>query len=145
MTITEQWARTAPAGPELDRVCAEWMGFKSGWISSDCHRCGGRFRAEWDKLICPSCGKIYWRSVERKEHRYSSKWEDAGPLLEAMKGCVEWDDVDLWTAYTLADTPTDPNPDDPQAALATTPQLAIARACAVLVARGITRDDLGGR
>ena len=25
MTITEEWARIAPAGPELDRVCAEWL------------------------------------------------------------------------------------------------------------------------
>lgn len=122
MTIIEEWARTAPSGSELDRVCAEWMGFTAGSIIN------GRLTVvtrTGPKICSPS-----------------SRWSDAGPLLEAMKGCVEWDDGVLWTAYTLADTPSDPRPNDPQAALATTPQLAIARACAVLAARGITREQL---
>lgn len=29
--ITEAWARSAEAGPELDRICAEWMGGSSGF------------------------------------------------------------------------------------------------------------------
>ena len=119
-TITEEWARTAPAGPELDRVCAEWMGRKP-YDSDPCD--GGCYRDEWPP--------------------YSTDWSAAGPLLEAMRLDVgvfgvpeftpKWDCGSLGQFHQhMSGNVTAP-----------TPCLAIARACGVLFARGISREDLG--
>ena len=126
-TISEEWARTAPAGPELDRVCAEWM--------------GRRVKTERP-------AEIEW---ERCQHRdkFSTDWSAAGPLLEAMN-----DDLPLWQLCPQGDGSYSMQPFS-MASLkyvseskylwpkAPDPCLAISRACAVLVARGISREDLG--
>ena len=106
--ITEKWARHAPAGAELDRVCAEWM----GWTLKPL--------------------------ADNRPAPYSTDWSAAGSLLEAMgvgivlgkKSDDQWGvSQAVGCGLLMADAPT--------------PQLAIARACAVLVARGITCEDLG--
>jgi len=117
--ITEEWARTAPAGQKLDRICAEWMGWKINPLA--------------DNAPAP----------------YSTDWSAAGPLLEAMNA-----DFPIWSLappsenspwimipysmdslkYTGGNRYTWPRAEDPE--------LAIARACGVLVARGITRSDI---
>lgn len=119
--ITEKWARTAPAGPELDRVCAEWMGFSIGETR------------DWRHHVSTKAG---WKACSP-----STRWSDAGPLLEAMDSMTlsVWNDLSV-IEYSAANSII-------KGSLhisAPTPQLAIARACAVLVARRITRDDLGG-
>ena len=113
--LTEKQARQMEAWIDLDVICARWMGDprSNQGIAS-----------------------------------YSRDWSAAGPLLEAIQsvslasplpaaeGFHEGHDwrVTVWS--------------DPAGGCelfhvdAPTPQLAIARACAVLVARGINRDDL---
>lgn len=108
MTITEKWARTAPAGPKLDRLCAEWMGDEINWTLE-----ASRVDRWW---------------------RYSTSWRNAGPLLEAM-GVTHLHDFRPSGTSTLKGRLFGKIKAD-------TPQLAIARACAVLVTRGITRDQL---
>ena len=115
-TITEKWARTAPAGPELDRVCAEWM--------------GRRVKTERP-------AEIEW---ERCQHRdkFSTSWKAAGPLLKAMGAAIEPPNrsgMTTWLCYVWQSIGCGARADDPC--------LAISRACAVLVARGISREDLG--
>ena len=120
--ITEKWARTAPAGPELDRVCAEWMGnifHSAGMLDGDDYHF-----IEGD--IFP---------------KYSTSWNGAGPLLEAIQSDhTGWAIVysHPWQYKTLEVY------GDQIITCADTMQLVIARACAVLVACGITRDDLRG-
>ena len=68
--------------------------------------------------------------------QYSTDWSAAGPLLEAMKGHLSYRTIDgQWMCIVGAKGVT-------VRGYAPTAQLAIARACAVLVARGISRDDL---
>ena len=141
--LTEDKARQMDAGPELNRVCAEFI----GWFEI--------------KKLSPEVAKYFSQSkpvyaashtsrlrVEGDWPPYSTDWSAAGPLLEAIQsvslasplpaaeGFHEGHDwrVTVWS--------------DPAGGCelfhvdAPTPQLAIARACAVLVARGINRDDL---
>lgn len=113
--ITEKWAHTAPLGKELNRICAIWMGAKP-YEFDPCG--GGCYRDEWPP--------------------YSTDWSAAGPLLEAMKGFTfEFDEMgetpSVGDGFHLAIG-------DVRAA---DHCLAIARACAVLAARGVTREDLG--
>ena len=131
-TITEEWARNAPAGPELDRVCAEWM----GWSGKD------------DRTPDGSTFDVYARKdgghmTSIHPASFSSDWSAAGPLLEAMRLDVgvfgvpeftpKWDCGSLGQFHQhMSGNVTAPDP-----------CLAIARACAVLVARGISREDLG--
>ena len=117
--VNEEWARSAEPGPELDRVCAEWMGWKPasyrgskvGWYDGETGTIGGL-------------------------PKYSTDWSAAGPLLEAT-GCPDVrffrDEVEI-TVFTIDGGLLE--------VLAPTPQLAIARACAVLSARVISRDEL---
>jgi hypothetical protein len=117
--ITEEWARNAPAGPELDRVCAEWIGLRP-------IKYNGGLDGWWD-------GEAIGGGLPR----YSTKWTHAGPLLEVMRGDLVFDaNEHTWycSRYHEGRDTTGHAP---------TPQLAIARACAVLVARGIPREDLG--
>lgn len=117
--ITEEWARTAPAGADLDRVCAEWMGI----APYEFDLCGrGCYRQEWPP--------------------YSYDWSAAGPLLEAMGA-----DILYHSGTWECEVEPPGEPTYGQKLLADSdakdPTLAIARACAVLVARGIAREDLG--
>ena len=122
--LTEDKARQMDAGPELNRICAEWWGAKPKYKGIEGH-------------------------TPDVHHYFSADWSAAGPLLEAMtgvlnpltnldkedKGCEdrdEWECISPWLGGDIYAT----------GATAPTPQLAIARACAVLVARGISRDEL---
>ena len=117
---TEKWARHAPAGAELDRVVAGWMG-RDGWLL---------YAPE--NWLEPGC-----EGLQKIPKPFSTSWVAAGPLLEAMgigivigkKSGEQWrvSQADGW-GLVIVDAPD--------------PCLAIARACAVLVARGITREDL---
>jgi len=97
MNVTDEWACSAPAGEELDRICAKWLGIPG---------------------------------------EYSTEWAAAGPLLEAMDGQLEppmRSGMDTWLCYVWHTHHGERAP---------TPQLAIARVCATLVARGITKEDM---
>lgn len=140
--ITEEWARNAEAGPELDRVCAEWMGY---------------FEDDSGSLITPDGDG----TVVGPPKSYSKDWSAAGPLLEAMEAkhggihppsCEiecrsyersEWYTKEEWRQRKWKCLVLIPEHEDRQLfGGAPTPQLAIARACAVLVARGIKKGDL---
>ena len=148
--ITEEWARTAPAGSELDLKCALWFGYRvverveygvklirlvmddppDGLDSVYCIEIG------------TPCGETYPMGDEHADTfppKFSTDWSAAGPLLEAMgadllrydgKWACEVQPGSAYPAPILAE------------AEAPTPQLAIARICAVLFARGITRENL---
>ena len=156
--LTEEKARRLPAGPDLDRICAEGIG---------CYlEIKSKSMQKWAKENLddpePYSRHWYWADgshvakrgrhlSEPDEIPFSSDWAFCGPLLEAMKnikadgysftgaaleycphvlvdrvwrvGVITYDGL-----KTLVKAPT--------------PQLAIARACAVLVAQGITVDDV---
>lgn len=149
--VTEKWARTAPAGPELDRVVAGWMGLRPHrgvTITVD-----GEDRPLWSahnpwEHLCSKPG-LELASGGGDRHDaigeimpppFSTDWSAAGPLLEAMGPAgfyLEWCDRIVeqgpWYAHCERfDIVT----------TAPTPCLAIARAVAVLVARGIERGEL---
>lgn len=66
-------------------------------------------------------------------------------LLEALFGCVEWEGLNRWCAYTMVTLPDDElkqDEDDPLCVYAATPGLALKKAIGVLAARGITREKL---
>ena len=145
--ITEEQARQMEAGPELDRLVL--TGF-FGWEAHD--TCGHRkmdgrstttavlFGPESDFDLF---GTI--RCNAKSPPPFSTDWSAAGPLLEAMNDIshiiVESIDYDEWVV-TAQDLEPGPGIIWEYSATAPTPKLAIARACAVLVACGITRDDL---
>ena len=168
--ITEEWARTAPAGFELNEVCAEWMGgimdrnpspMPHAQHDLALHRYyevphrpdgtvfnvrrtfakdGGPSHLAW-KEWCEQHGiepvEMFWAP------RFSDCWSCAGPLLEAMEAmCLTvWSDlstVDYTAAWSLVGGKA-------LFVEAPTPSLAIARACGVLVARGVSRADMGAR
>ena len=137
--ITEKWARRAPAGAELDRVCAEWMGTVTQY------RVDGSSIKLWHRYNTEHLfgnHRRYWP-------KHSTGWAAAAPLLEAIKKALpavsltndETVSGDEWTCWVRVSV----DPGTQFAVTAPTPQLAIARACAVLVARGITREDLGDK
>ena len=135
--LTEEQARQMPAEPELDRFCAEWMG--------------------WDLLSVEGDNEIWHHRgqndtrVEGELPPFSSDWSAAGPLLEAMKNLQA--DGYSFTGAALEYCPHVLVDKVWRIGVITydglktfvkapTPQLAIARACAVLVAREISRDEL---
>ena len=117
--LTEEQARQMEAGPELNKICSAWY----------------RNCAINDLTYAPAdC---------------STAWSAAGPLLEAMKNLSvgEFEGItlnfcsgiygeDVWRIGVIGYGGLK------DIVIALTPQLAIARACAVLVARGISRDEL---
>jgi len=118
--ITEKWARGAPAGAELDRVCAGFMGLRVG-------------------------GDIVLYADEKMGRlpEFSRRWSAAGPLLEAMQCCeVSQTHIDKWRCSVEGISDKYYGKFIAEIQYSPTPQLAIARACAVLVARGISRYDL---
>ena len=130
--LTEEKARQMEAGPELNRVCAEWVGW-SYFAGMGSH--------QW-KLEAPgSTRPIIHQGKDPPP--FSSDWSAAGPLLEAMNGTASTHDKNFGDINSQCYVPVEPEwmtlytyaPKD-------RPQLAIARACAVLVARGVSRDDL---
>ena len=119
--LTEEKARQMDARPELDRICAEWWGAKPKYKGIEGH-------------------------TPDVHHYFSTDWSAAGPLLEAMDDSSPMDG-----AKAESSNATEPGHDwkcsvpfGPAmiTTFAPTPQLTIARACAVLVARGINRDEL---
>ena len=125
-TISEEWARTAPAGPELDRVCAEWLGWywrHGAWFNDTASE--ARMLLSESDLPCGSP---------------STDWTAAGPLLEAMDPIVDPTHGDNGICVVV---PGQNGYGQRAKVYASTYTLAIARACAVLVARGISREDLG--
>lgn len=132
--ITEEWALQAEAGDELDRICALWFG------------CIMREDPSYETGELWTQPNGAWNVVPP---RYSSSWSDAGPLLEAMGDSLsreEEKDGGSWYCVVVHDKlvcgESYPQSADWRAAVADTPQLAIARACAVLVAHGITKEDM---
>ena len=151
--LTEEKARRLPAGPELDRICAEWMG---------CYlKIKSKSMQEWAKKNLddpkPYSRHWYWGDgshvakkgrhlSEPDEIPFSSDWAFCGPLLEAIERALPSASLTRdrtlgvgWVCWLRVTLP----PGGSQLYVgAPTPQLAIARACAVLVAQGITVDDL---
>lgn len=160
--ITEDWARQAPPGYKLNRACANWMSGGTppslNMTQTACYRdpvleekfdnTKSKYKDGWN---------VNWGTGRAKNdpHPFSTHWEYAGPLLVAMQG-------KLWTQFPTecnAPTPEDPTgmttkgisasailleiPDDAwyrdENAVAC---LAISRACAIMEARGITRDSI---
>ena len=125
--VTEEWARTAPAGPELDEVVAVHMGYSWEWKAAYMSmvwvldgsvdavgNCPPRFSTDSDasKKIMDATG---WKCDPAHPDGKTNRWK-CGPL----------------TGYgvdTFAYGPTQP--------------LARARAYAVDYARWISREDLG--
>ena len=147
--ITEEQARQMEAGPELDRLVL--TGF-FGWEAHD--TCGHRkmdgrstttavlFGPESDFDLFGTT-----RCNAKSPPPFSTGWAAAGPLLEVMRDatvtvsltCDDTDSGGVWRCYVR----TSISPVGRAFSVgACTPCLAIARTCAVLVARGITRDDL---
>ena len=132
--ITEKWARTAAAGAELDRVVAG-----SGILTTE-----EMFQIP-GKWALPTELPPYSNPLNNSGPPFSTSWSAAGPLLEAIS--PPWslspneDGGFIMLPYRMTvlnivggNRYTWPRAEDPC--------LAIARACAVLVARGITREDL---
>ena len=128
--LTEEKARQMEAGPELNRICAEWWGAKPKYKGIEGH-------------------------TPDVHHYFSTDWSAAGPLLEAMnldmfkhpQASGIWGDGEgRWICRVSF--PTEERFAHGEAVYrylevsAPPPQLALARACAVLVARGVSRDDL---
>ena len=123
--LTEEQARQMEAGPELSRICAKWMGW-SYFAGMGSH--------QWKLEASASTRPIIHQGKDPPP--FSTDWSAAGPLLEAMKGHLSYRTIDgQWMCILGAKGVT-------VRGYGPTPQLAIARACAVLVARGISRDDL---
>lgn len=110
--ITEEWARNAEAGRDLDTVCAKWHGLnkpRTSYMPSRSWYYAGLLldilKADliWDV-------DMWWCSVEH----------DAIPAMEGMPP-----EAGGWTVVSAKD-----------------PRLAIARLCAVLLAHGIKGEDL---
>ena len=139
--ITEEWARTAPAGPALDRVCAEWM----GWIIYDDGEDGYVYAEDPNDSGIVYCLLDPIWNISDELVAYSTEWSAAGPLLEAMRAEVGHGYPHWWCMVTHSDLVCGEDfieSADWRTVAAPTPQLAIARACAVLVARGISREGL---
>ena len=130
--VTEEKARQMPAGTELDRICAEWMGWEL-------------LSVEGDNEIWHHRGQNDTR-VRGELPPFSADWSAAGPLLEAIERALPSASLTRdstlgvgWVCWLRVTLP----PGGSQLYVgAPTPQLAIARACAVLVALGITMNDL---
>ena len=148
--LTEEQARQMEAGPKLNRICAEWMGW-SYFAGMGSH--------QWKLEASGSTRPIIHQGKDPPP--FSTDWSAAGPLLEAMEAkhggvhppsCEiecrsykrsEWYTKEEWRQQKWRCLVLIPEHEDRQLfGLAPTPQLAIARACAVLVARGISRDEL---
>ena len=142
--LTEEKARQMDAGSELNRICAEWM----GW--SYFAGMGGH---QWKLEASGSTRPIIHQGKDPPP--FSTDWSAAGPLLEAMnldmfkhpQASGIWGDGEgRWICRVSF--PTEERFAHGEEVYrylevsAPTPQLAIARACAVLVARGVSRDDL---
>jgi hypothetical protein len=132
--LTEDQARSMEAGDELDRACAEWIGCELGVIP------GGETYSSYEIWTMPDGNRVFDNAPP-----YSTDWSAAGPLLEAMQDMDGFDvsvesHLDGWTVRVTSGLVYMM----PREATAPTPQLAIARACAVLVARGITREEVEG-
>ena len=141
--LTEEKARRLPAGPELDILVATRF---LGWELKT-KKCFYTDR-QVEILIPPkrdisTFGATRYSAQPPPE--FSRDWMYAGPLLEAMNRVahviVESVDYDEWIV-TAQDLESGPGITWEHGAVAPTPQLAISRNCAVLVAQGITVDDL---
>jgi len=151
--FTEEQARKMEAGEQLDRICAKWMGtYLRVSDQSSTSFTGGtplsRKHPEEHQERAPlKGGEFRMTSLYNMWPKYSTSWLHAGPLLEALP--MRWaqdsglfpptygyPDDDEWTVYFGASGAGVVQVDAP------TPQLAIARACAVLVARGVTREEV---
>jgi hypothetical protein len=114
------------AGEKLDAICARFMGFT----------CENGFWVQPNGVMFASIPP-----------RFSTNWSAAGPLLEAMEGEMKppntWHGGTLWCCK-LFHPAISGDVFFPHSASAPTPPLAIARACAVLVARGVTREEVEG-
>lgn len=145
--VTEEWARHAPAGPELDWICAMWLGLKLHrgitlqdekhndhpiWADPDPwqYEPGKSKNPYGVSFVSPS---EYWGPGNDRAHppQFSKLTLYAYALRRVMKATPEkvlgryvcripWSDVI-----------------DPEAA---TSELATARTCGVLTALGITRE-----
>lgn len=156
----EEWARTAPAGEVLDRVCAEWMGDepeRTAIVTED----GGESASAWvgDTWSTERELRGWLDNMQAKGYladavikywvRYRKYSEDpaaAMELLEAMRdsqgdagleafNATQSDDRWYCRVYCIPVVAS---------ATALTPSLAIARACVVLAARGIKRQGGDG-
>ena len=149
--ITEDQARQMEAGPELDRICAEWMGWEEKeveWRSKTAvylvhsDPSPGLNREYLIRVVDNDSGEIIFslgdEQAETFPPSFSTKWSAAGPLLEAMDAKLQPNSARGWQC----DIPWEVCGEDDVFGLAPTPQLAIARACAVLVTRGINRGEL---
>ena len=143
--LTEEQARRLPSGPELDRICAEWMGCYLKIKSQSMQKWAKEnlddpepYNRHWYWADGSHVAKKGRHLSEPDEIPFSSDWSFCGPLLEAMGGpALHWhSDRHGWHIEFGF------NPVGGFGLHAPTPQLAIARACAVLVAQGITLDDL---
>jgi hypothetical protein len=113
--LTEEQARQMEAGEELDAICARFMGFT----------CENGFWVQPNGVMFASIPP-----------RFSTNWSAAGPLLEVMSADLNTG-PDGWRCIAVGGERF-------AEASGPTPQLAIARACAVLVARGVTREEVEG-
>jgi hypothetical protein len=129
--LTEEQARQMDAGEELDRLIAvEFMGWRK--------------TPEYDQIDLnqypwnlPTASATLYRTDLPK---YSTDWSAAGPLLEAMSAKCDTAYPEAWrtvpTNHVMYNERISATGDDvPHAA---------ARLCAVLVARGITREEVEG-
>jgi len=133
--LTEDEARQMEAGEELDRICAEWMDEVASCPKDDFHP----FPGELDPFDYHGVEVDPYDEGDDRDmmiycYRYSKDWGPAGPLLEVMSGHIMRTDCG-WECWI---------DERNNAACARSPQLAIARACAALVARGVTREEVEG-
>ena len=151
--LTEEQARRLPAGPELDRICAEWMGCYLKIKSQSMERWAKEnlddpepYRRHWYWPDGSHVAKKGRHLSEPDEIPFSSDWSFCGPLLEAIEVAMPSVSLTLdstlrsgWICWVRVTLP----PGGRQFSVAApTPQLAIARTFATLVAQGITLDDL---
>ena len=135
--LTEEQARQMDAGMDLDVICAKWMGDpKSNQgiasYSRDWSAAGPLLEAMEQILVRrsnPESGILLNGPIPGGLHSPVPSGPDKGssPKIKSSD----------WRTFLNID-----RDDWPIKVEAPTPQLAIARACAVLVARGVSRDDL---
>lgn len=116
--ITEKEARKAKAGPETDRFCDEWM---------------GRDLSAWPENMR---GKFC--------RPYTSLWQAAGDLLEVLDADLYFEGGQYYCHVNGIPPVGDKYPESANYLVtwAGDRKLALARACLVLVARGITLEQL---
>jgi hypothetical protein len=141
--LTEEQARQMEAGEELNHICAEWLGLEPH--TGVTMQVDGEHRAIWSDgdpwldehgtIIELAASTGEWPPVDGKPPAFSTDWSAAGTLLEVLRYRVSMEySFILWncnnTKVLASWGKGTPLP------------LAIARACAVLVARGVTREEV---